>query len=893
MAITITGGTGNDKFLFESDGTNLTYTNAADGSVKTAPNYGSAYLDFSQGSNDTLYFDGTGSVSVSTLRGAKSVTFVGGGLDDGEKNVAALSGTYLRSVDILGNSDGLTLSGASGIGTVYTGADVAISLSSVKGAVELGSNRDSSNYYKVGEVSDASLIISGKNAHSTINTISGGVASVVGTSGSDTEVDLLADGKLYVQNSIGSNLTLSIDSVSGGSLDAFVVSGTGNTIEIDEMSGGSGNIKLNDGTSTQLRLEDGITGGNLTVESENGDYVRLSSGTRTSWYAFTASYSSGNLGVYNNDESIKAAGIGGNVKFKGGTGRYIDIDRIDLSLDKDGKVLETTSTVNGAGIVLYDSGSFADDIKIGSLKDDATFKFIDTTDSYDMLVVKESSSFRAKAYNSYQTMLNLNANNAPLNIVGEVQGNSCASVVGSAYADYIKLDNTTSTKETSVTGGSGNDVFDFTGYTEGSVRIWDFGFQTGSGAPSALENNTDVFVVSSFDADELAKFKVSSSELVYDDRIYFPSIGISSTYNTNNYYINLAAKGNTADTRCYQITSSGLVQVGENKGSLIAATGWTPQTITAVGGRDTLDGGTNAGVNDTLVSAGKYRNTTFALHKGGGDNVAQNFDFGAEKGRSDVVAVDTSYSTFKLITPESGKVMIGSESEGSLTLEGTEAQNEFIYDYGGNIGIVSVDMSDSGKYMKFVKEANFHIGQGKSTSLIFTSADSIESGVAGNQKGLGWATPYISEGLGTIDASAGHVGAVLGSNDLDQTIIVSKSKDFDEVWGGGGLDEGFSNGTNDTIVGSGNGNTVYYVGHKMGNDVLQNATAGDKVVFIDTKTTDIASFTGTSKEFTATFTNGATVKLSAAEDITSSNTITVQFDDVTYNWNGSGLTAKS
>lgn len=216
-----------------------------------------------------------------------------------------------------------------------------------------------------------------------------------------------------------------------------------------------------------------------------------------------------------------------------------------------------------------------------------------------------------------------------------------------------------------------------------------------------------------------------------------------------------------------------------------------------------------------------------------------------------------------------------------------------MYNYGGNIGVISADMSVSGEYMEFVEEANFHIGQGKNTTLVFTSNDSIECGVAGSQKGLGWGTQYISEGLGTIDASEGKVGAVLGSNDLDQTIIVSKNKELDEVWGGGGLDVGFSNGTNDTVVGSGNGNTVYFVGHKMGNDVLKNATAGDKVVFIDTKTTDLASFTGTAKEFAASFTNGTTVKLFAAENITADNAIIVQFDDVTYNWNGSSLTQNS
>ncbi|MBR3623299.1 MAG: hypothetical protein IKN43_08140, partial [Selenomonadaceae bacterium] len=513
------------------------------------------------------------------------------------------------------------------------------------------------------------------------------------------------------------------------------------------------------------------------------------------------------------NNTIKASSVGGDIRFLG-LKQDLTLDRIDLNLDKDGKPVETTSINNNAGMFVYSdySSNYINSLNIGDIKDDAIFKLIvkpSKGDSYDGLILKKGTSFKADVSHSNKMTL-ISDDDAPFNIIGECKAGNF-SICGSAYNDYFKLDNDGNADYVTVLGGDGSDVFDFTNtINKQNVIIPNFGFETTSDGSFSPSNNADVFVIKSFDPSELAVFRFTSVELIY----YNTHIRMGNS--SDQYYIHLATPDNTADTRCYQVTSSGLVYVGENQGSLIAATGWTPQTITAVGGRDTLDGGTNAGVNDTLVSAGKYRNTTFALHKGGGDNIIQYFDFGAEKDRNDVVAVDTAYSTYKLITPENGKVTIGSKSEGSLTMEGNCAQNEFIYDYGGNIGIVSVDMSSDSKYMKFVKEANFHIGQGEKTTLVFTSADSIESGVAGNQKGLGWATPYISEGLGTIDASAGHVGAVLGSNDLDQTIIVSKSKDFDEVWGGGGLDVGFSNGTNDTIVGSGNGNTVYYVGHKMG-----------------------------------------------------------------------------
>ena len=342
-----------------------------------------------------------------------------------------------------------------------------------------------------------------------------------------------------------------------------------------------------------------------------------------------------------------------------------------------------------------------------------------------------------------------------------------------------------------------------------------------------------------------------------------------------------------ADTKVLTVT--------ENNG-LLSSTGTEAVVLVASGLGDTLDGGVN-NTNDTLLSAVSGSNTTFFLHKNGGDDIVLNFVFGGDRDTDDVIALDGSFVNSNLIIAGSGVVKIGSDNEGSITLKGSAKQNKFAYNYGGNLGIVNLDMSSSGTKMTFDANANLYIGQGKKTSLVFTSSDFIAgTGDNGGFAGFGWNSMYISDGLGVIDARKGLVAAINGDNTVNQTIYAStvvgatSTAAGSEVFLCGGLGENFSNPTADTLVGSANGNTTFYVGRKMGNDVLQKAVGGDKVVFIDTKSTDLAYFTGTSNAFTASFTNGATVKLTAAESITTDNTIAVQFDDVTYRWNGSSLT---
>jgi len=333
--------------------------------------------------------------------------------------------------------------------------------------------------------------------------------------------------------------------------------------------------------------------------------------------------------------------------------------------------------------------------------------------------------------------------------------------------------------------------------------------------------------------------------------------------------------------------------------SILESTESEAMILVASGSGDTIVTGTK-GVNDTLVSAGSGKHTTFYLNKGTGENTVVNFVFGGNEDSDDVVALDSSFSSNGLIMPSSGSVKVGFDDTGSLNLTGSTGQNEFAYNYGGNLGIANVDMSDGGMEMSFDPEANLYVGQGKNTSLVFKSGDFIAgTGNNGSFAGFGWNSPYISEGFGVIDGRNGLVAAINGDNVVDKVIYAStvvgasSSAAGNEVFLCGGLGENFSNPTADTLVGSENGNTTFYIGHKMGNDVITNAVDGDKIVLIDTKWNDITFSELGDSYIKGSASNGDVVTINSKNKLSELNNVTVQFDDVTLTAMGAKANAKN
>ena len=780
---------------------------------------------------------------------------------------------------------GSTISG--GASTVSGGTGSTVSGGTGKGSTTSGGTGSATSVVTITEV-NADTVIAGSGARDM------------------TVVRLLSSGSLNMVD-MGSADTLLVGTVTGGSLLADVTSGTGNVITIGNILSGNSTIKAATGTAVKVTATLGDA--KLSLTSEDGDYVNLASGSKLS--SLTQKYSGSVLSLNaSTPQTIVATSAAGSVEFGSGSALKLSIGKINPNVDSDGDSVTSGTLANNVHDVL---GIYEDTISIGTIAGTGQFKVADTVAT--RLILENGTSFKNAVFSTGGSgMININAASASekISLAGTVTFGEGASVVGSYWGDYIELGSASSASSSKIIGGAGNDSYDFSRYTSGGATVMDFGFVTDKGVAVNSYNGADVIVLNGDSDTELAKIKLSSGNVVYNDIVTLKG----STGSEDYYFINVATGSNLTDVYTYRVTASGLSNAGADTisadtisadtlvgttgaaGTVLTSTGKTPVKLVAGGAKVTLDGGTN-GTDDALISAGSGNNTTFFLHKNGGNDMVRGFVFGGDKTTDDVIALDGSFDNNGLITPSSGMVRIGFDALGSMTLTGETGQNKFAYNYGGNLGVVNVDMSSGGMDMTFDDEANYYIGQGKKTSLVFTKDDFIAgTGSNGVFSGFGWNSPYISEGLGIIDARDGDIAAVNGDNAVAQIIYAStvvggaSSKAGDNVYLCGGLGENFSNSTADTLVGSANGNTTFYVGGKMGDDVLTNAVGGDMVVFIDTKYSDLASFTGTAKTFNATFTNGTTVKLTAAENITSTDSITVQFDDATYKWNGSYLSQK-
>lgn len=336
----------------------------------------------------------------------------------------------------------------------------------------------------------------------------------------------------------------------------------------------------------------------------------------------------------------------------------------------------------------------------------------------------------------------------------------------------------------------------------------------------------------------------------------------------------------------------------EDSNRLIVSTGNTPVVLTATTKGDTLDGGVN-GTDDTLVSAGANMNTHFAFHKNGGNDTALKFDFGGNKDVNDVVLVDSDYGPYGLVTAKSGAVTIGSESEGSLTLQGNAGQNTFAYKYSGFEGVISADMSKNGMNMSFDYTPDFYVGQGKNSSLVFEKKDVIGgTGDDGIFSGFGWNTKYWGESIGTIDARNGYIAAINGDNLTNQVIYASKlvgTEGAPESVGnrtylsGGFMGDGskFVNTTNDTLYGSENGNTTFFVGKNLGSDSLMNVVDGDKITVLDTNVSDF-NWAGEGDNYIiGRWTKNDMITFNSKNKLSDLNNVTVEFADTVYNAKGS------
>lgn len=306
---------------------------------------------------------------------------------------------------------------------------------------------------------------------------------------------------------------------------------------------------------------------------------------------------------------------------------------------------------------------------------------------------------------------------------------------------------------------------------------------------------------------------------------------------------------------------------------------------------------------DTLASAAKkkawmgtseYSGLTLVdlVHNGQQTN---NFGFLGENDETektgDVLALmnGAGFTSLKGSEHQLVNFAIGADSANHFMFQSvTEGSHDIMYTYdlGKNNynGRVDTSLLGSKSGFEYDDSIDFYLGFDKGTVLSFDSSDK-------NQK-LNYDGGAVLMGISTIDGAAGGAGNILNGQENHAEYIAGSATAANTLCGGL---KGDADTAADTLVG-GSAADTFWVGATMGNDVINNVTDGDTIVFLNSKFAD-ATIThnmlvpGDASVYNVSFSDeagGATVNLNTVtgKKLSDFKSLTIKFDDATYAWNG-------
>lgn len=333
----------------------------------------------------------------------------------------------------------------------------------------------------------------------------------------------------------------------------------------------------------------------------------------------------------------------------------------------------------------------------------------------------------------------------------------------------------------------------------------------------------------------------------------------------------------------------------------------------ANGDQDSLYGGYAYGIGgyDTLASAGGKKawmgtsdnsglTKVELLHNGSNTYnfgfSGEDYDNGTETDdTADVVALMNGAAYLDLQGSEHKRAnfAIGADSANNFTFQSiSEGVHDIMYTYdlGANNYKARVDTSlkGSSEGYNYADDVNFYLGFDNGTVLTMNTSDS--------GKKLNYGGTNVIQGISTIDGSAAAGGNILNGQIDHAEYIVASDKVGDTL--SGGLSNDYADATADTLVG-GAGADTFWVGANMGNDIIQNVTDGDTIVFLGSKFADATlnyendrmEDRADSHWMSVSFKDGSTITITPGDGVTTHlhdvTNVTAIADDGTWVWDGS------
>lgn len=230
-----------------------------------------------------------------------------------------------------------------------------------------------------------------------------------------------------------------------------------------------------------------------------------------------------------------------------------------------------------------------------------------------------------------------------------------------------------------------------------------------------------------------------------------------------------------------------------------------------------------------------------------------------------------------------GNFEVGADDENYLVLQSAgDGQKDVAYsnEIGGDKQLARVDMSTKNGTLAFNEHVDFYVGNDTDTTITYDSSVT-------NSK-LNYDGGAVMLGVAAINASLAGAGNVIyGKSGVGQEITASASG-ATSICGGLAGEGDYADTGIDVLVGG--KDTTFYVGENMGSDRVTNIQSGDTVVFLGTKYEGNAGIVNTTAGTTISFDNGTSIKLEAAKNMSDVTSLTTEFDDCTWKWDGANWT---
>ncbi|MBQ7497458.1 MAG: hypothetical protein IJU00_06455, partial [Selenomonas sp.] len=441
-----------------------------------------------------------------------------------------------------------------------------------------------------------------------------------------------------------------------------------------------------------------------------------------------------------------------------------------------------------------------------------------------------------------------------------LQGGTGNDTIKSYHADDVIL------------GGEGNNTFVLTNV---ETKVSDFTYgqdkaivssSTGALAIGMVNAGTDGTI--SYSGTGGASGALDVSEQDYGD---FYAVTLADAKGRNK--LNVGWLGNYGGTIDASSQTERLLLIGNSEGN-VHTLGGQKFTDTLIGGqsKDTIIAGTGASSlwggagNDLIESNSEASHTIFFLEGDGNDTVTGFTAYGEDS--ADTLDFLGQSITKVKHTSQGIQLYHGSDK---MTLTGNFNANTMIkWESGDAQGVAKIGRQGEDNKLSYNEDVNVYLGStGKDTISIGADDDNVEVWLDGS-RGVHYDSVEI------IDASSSNGTVILAGGEGKQTITGGKGNS--SLWGG--------TGSATDVLNGGSGEDVFYYGKEEGNDIVNNASADDKVMLYNLSLGDLKEADIDTNKVTITQQNGQTLTINGrAGEFTLSDGSTWAADYSTKTWN--------